>query len=62
MPVPESKKAANARWDKKNRGSVACRLNKDQIDAFKAYAASKGKTVNAVLREYILECISHKEE
>lgn len=62
MSVSEAKKAANARWDKKNMSTVACKLKKEQVDAFKEYASGKGKTVNTLLREYILECIGHKED
>ena len=44
MPVSESKKKANAKWDSENMATVAC----------------IGKTSNAVIRDYVLECIDEK--
>lgn len=57
MPISEKKKQSNARWNKLNMVTVGCSLRREQAQAFKDYAASKGKTANAVLREYVLECV-----
>ncbi len=62
MPVSAAKKAANLRWDKKNMSTVACKLKKEQADAFKEYAFIQGKTVNTLLREYVFKCIGYEEE
>lgn len=61
MPVSEKKKATNAKWDKENMRTVATRLRKAEAEAFAEYAASKGKTPNALLREYVRECIKGVE-
>ena len=48
---------ASAKYQKEHIASVACRLKKEQAEAFKRYCESQGKTPNAVLREYILDCL-----
>lgn len=58
MAVSEKKKASNAKWDKENIRTVACRLKKDDAEAFKEYAEKQGKTVNTLIREYVLQCIA----
>lgn len=58
MPISEKKKASNAKWDKANMTVLACKIRKDKADAFKAYAAGKGKTANTLLKDYVLECIT----
>lgn len=57
MSVSESRKRANAKWDKENMITLGCKIKKEQAEAFKAYCVSLGKTSNAVLREYVLGCI-----
>lgn len=61
MPVSDAKKKANAKWDSENMSTVACKIKKSQAEKFKAYCADIGKTSNAVLRDYVLECIDEKE-
>lgn len=61
MAPTEAKKRANKKYQAKNIASLACRVKKDQAEKFKAYCASKGKTSNAVLRDYVLGCIDEKE-
>lgn len=53
----EAQKAASAKYQREHIASVACRLKKEQAEAFKRYCEAQGKTPNAVLREFILECI-----
>ena len=36
-------------------------MKKEQAEKFKAYCEAQGKTSNAVLREYVLECIAENE-
>ncbi len=60
MAVSESRKKANAKWDKDNMSVLACKVRKEQADAFREYARKRGLTGNALLKEYVLECI--KEE
>lgn len=60
MSVSEKKKISNAKWDKENMATLGCRVKKDEAAAFKDYAASKGKTANTVLKEYVIQCINEK--
>lgn len=61
MAVSEAKKRANKKYQAEHIASLACRVKKEQADKFKAYCADIGKTSNAVLRDYVLECIDEKE-
>lgn len=61
MALPESRKKANAKWDAENMATLGCRVKREQAEKFKAYCADKGKTSNAVLREYALDCIDEQE-
>lgn len=61
MAVTESRKKANAKWDAENMTTLGCRVKKDQAERFKAYCAEIGKTSNAVLRDYVLDCIEEKQ-
>ena len=61
MALPESRKKANAKWDVENMATLGCRVKREQAEKFKAYCADKGKTSNAVLREYVLDCIDEQE-
>ncbi len=57
MAVSEAQKKASAKYQKENIASLACRVKKEQAEAFKAYCASMGKTSNAVLRDFVLTSI-----
>lgn len=61
MAVTESRKKANAKWDAENMTTLGCRVKKDQAEKFKTYCAEIGKTSNAVLRDYVLDCIGEKQ-
>lgn len=61
MAPTEAQKRASAKYQKENIASLACRVKKDQADKFKAYCENIGKTSNAVLRDYVLDCIGEKE-
>lgn len=61
MAPSDAQKRAAAKYQRENIASLACRVKKDQADKFKAYCTNIGKTSNAVLREYVLECIAEKE-
>ena len=61
MALPESRKKANAKWDAENMATLGCRVKREQAEKFKAYCADKGRTSNAVLREYVLDCIDEQE-
>lgn len=57
MAVSESRKKANAKWDKDNMSVLACKVRKEQADAFREYARKQGLTGNALLKDYVLSCI-----
>lgn len=57
MPQSEARKKASAKYHREHIASLACRVKKEQAEKFKAYCESQGKTSNAVLREYVMECI-----
>ena len=62
MAASEKKKISNANWDKKNMTTLGCRVRKEEAQAFKDYAARRGKTAHTVLKEYVTECIKEDEE
>ena len=62
MAVAESRKRANVKWDAENMTKLGCRVKKEQADRFKAYCSEIGKTSNAVLRDYVLDCIGEKQD
>ena len=41
--------------------TLGCCVKKEQAEKFKTYCADKGKTSNAMLREYVLDCIDKQE-
>ena len=61
MSPTEAQKKASAKYQKENIASLACRVKKDQAEKFKLYCAEQGKTSNAVLREYVLDCIKESD-
>lgn len=58
MAISEAKKRANAKWNKANTKNVACTVNLEEHAAFKAYAEKRGKTISALLLEYVRKCIA----
>ena len=61
MAPSEAQKKASAKYHKENIASLACRVKKEQAEKFKTYCLERGKTSNAVLREFVLKCIGEKE-
>ena len=61
MSVSRAKRASNNKWDKENMKIVACKIKKDYAEAFKQYADEKNTTPNALLRNYIYNCIEKGE-
>ena len=61
MSPSDAQKKAAAKYHRENIASLACRVRKEQAEKFKAYCEAQGKTSNAVLREYVLECIADSE-
>lgn len=61
MAPSNAQKKASAKYQKENIASLACRVKKEQAEKFKAYCEEQGKTSNAVLREFVLNCIKETE-
>jgi hypothetical protein len=57
MAVSPQKVKANRAWDKKNMCTLACRVRIKDADAFRAWAKSKGISVNSALLEYVRDKI-----
>ena len=62
MSVPRAKRAANNKWDAENMKHVACKIKKEDAEAFKEYATKRKTTPNALLRNFIYKCIGKKEQ
>ena len=57
MAPTDAQKKASLKYQSEKIASLVCRVKKEQAEKFKDYCAGQGKTTNAVLREYVLECI-----
>lgn len=62
MAPTEAQRRASAKYQRENIASLACRVKKEQAERFKAYCTGRGKTSNAVLRDYVLDCIGEHNE
>ena len=61
MPISRAKRNANNKWDSENMKNIACKLRKEDAEAFKKYAEAQNSTPNALLRSYVFKCIGKKE-
>ena len=61
MAIAESRKRANAKWDKENMTTLGCKIKRTQAAAFKAYCENQGSTSNTVLKDFVLGCIGEQE-
>ncbi len=55
--ISAAKRRANDKWDKENMVTLACKLRKEDADAFREYARQNGKAVNTLLKNYVFGCI-----
>ena len=62
MKLTEAQKKANRKWDKENMVTLACHVRKEQAEKFKDFTAQKGKSINQMLKEYVLEQIKESDE
>ena len=62
VSVPRAKRAANNKWDAENMKNIACKIKKEEAEAFKEYAAERKTTPNALLRNFIYKCIGKNKE
>ena len=61
MPVSRAKRTSNNKWDKENMKLVACKIRKEDAEAFKQYAEDNNTNTNALLRNYIYSCLGKDE-
>ncbi len=59
--VSAAKRKANDKWDKENMATIACKLRKEDADAFREYAKQNNKTVNTLLRDFAFSCIGKSD-
>ena len=64
MPVknPNSRKTdaerrAQNKWEQANRATLGVRVTKADGEAFRAWCAARGQTVNAALSSYVADCL-----
>lgn len=63
MPIAKKENKSDARrraqnkYDAAHYTVIACKIQKETADAFRASAAGRGKTVNAVLTDFVNEYI-----
>lgn len=62
MSRTDAQRWANAKWDKENTMTAACKLPKEEHAAFKAYAEVRGKTISGLLLDYVRHCIAEDIE
>lgn len=55
--VSDSRKRANAKWDKENMTVLACKMRKEVADKFKKACAAEDTTSNAVLQQAVRDYI-----
>lgn len=55
--VSDSRKRANAKWDKENMTVLACKVRKEVADKFKKACAAEDTTSNAVLQQAVRDYI-----
>lgn len=48
MPISDSRRRANAKWDKANMTVIGCKVRREQAEEFKAECLRRGTTINAV--------------
>ena len=57
----ESTRKKQLQWMQKNRVTIACNIDKETGERFKAFCAQQGKTVSAVLAEMIRGKLSESD-
>lgn len=56
MPVSESKRRNNDKWDRENMSTLGCRMLKSEADAFREYCRERGQTVSETLAAFVRSC------
>ena len=60
MPISEAQKKASNKYNLEHMTVLGCKVKKAEAAAFKEYAAQCGKTSNAMLKDYVIDCITDK--
>ena len=58
----EERKKNQVAWQKENRVQLAVNVDKKTGDSFRVYCESKGKSVSAVLGEYVRQVLRESEK
>ena len=53
----DAERRAQNKWDQANRVTLGVRVSKADGEAFRAWCAARGQTVNAALSAYVAECL-----
>lgn len=53
----DAERRAHNKWEQANRVTLGVRLSKDDGEAFRAWCAARGQTVNAALSAYVADCL-----
>jgi hypothetical protein len=62
MAPSEAQKKASNKYNAAHMATLGCKVKKSEAEAFRAYAEALGKTSNALLKEYVLDCINGKRK
>lgn len=57
MAVSESRKKANAKWDKENMLTLSVRLKRKTVERFRQKATENGVSANSVLKQLVEEYV-----
>lgn len=60
VALSESRKKANAKWDKENMTVLGCKVRKDYADRIRAAAAANNDTVNAIIKRALDDYLNNK--
>lgn len=53
----DAERRAQNKWDQANRETLGVRVSKATGEAFRAWCAARGQTVNAALSAYVADCL-----
>lgn len=53
----DAERRAQNKWDQANRATLGVRVSKADGEAFRAWCAARGQTVNAALSAYVADCL-----
>lgn len=67
MPLPrgnkisDNKRRSNNKYDSAHYTTIAAKIRNEEANKFKEYCKRRGMTVNAVISEFVLSCISEED-